>query len=249
MIRHLLNDTIPMVRAGAAHVLSRFPEHSAEFGPLIRQTAVDEAQPLARAGMLWCLGALHDLSPETAALLDGVVREATDLRQAYAAAIALYRIRGEPDRAALPAYREMAAATWFAEAFLAGVPWDFSGDVPLEPLFAEVEPDPAGATRTLVVFLKQANAQSDPYTYTAVVHDLLQLNFSGGNWRECTELTNTQKEVLCRLVESDAVWNDTKRLWFLIPDGASRISQLTPSDIQAARDEMRLILGRSGSSP
>src|SRR5207248_1025982 len=39
MICRLLNDAAPMVRAGAAHVLSRFPEHVSELGPFLRQAA------------------------------------------------------------------------------------------------------------------------------------------------------------------------------------------------------------------
>ncbi len=194
--------------------------------------------------MLWCLGSLRDPAPEATALLDAVVGMSTDPRQAFAAAIALYRIKGEPYTAAIPMYRQMAAARWFTEAFLMGVPWDFSGEVPLKRLLADVEPDAVGATRTLVRLLNQANGQCDSYTYTAIVHDLLQLNFSGGNWRECTQLTNIQEDVLRRIVVTDAAWNDTKRLWFLIPDGARRISELTPSDIQNVRDEMRSILDR-----
>jgi hypothetical protein len=244
VICRLLKDETPMVRAGAAHALSQFPEHAAEFGAFIRQAATDEIQSLALAGMFWCLGALQDPSPEATILLDGVVRESTDARQAFAAAIALYRIGGEPYGEALPVYRQMAAAAWFAEAFLAGVPWDFSGEVPLDALFAEVEPDPAGATRTMLMFLSQSNGQSEAYSYAAIVHDLLQLNFRGGNWRECAQPTKTQEEVLRRLVETGAAWNDVKRLWFLIPNGATRISQLTPSDIRGAREEMLAILGR-----
>jgi hypothetical protein len=244
VIGRLLKDATPMVRAGAAHVLSRFPEHAAEFGPLIRQTAKDEIEPLALAGMLWCLGALRDLAPEATALLDAVVRESTDPRQAFAAAIALYRIRGEPYSAAVPMYRQLAAATWFAEAFLTGVPWDWSAEVPIESSLADFEPDPVAATRTLMILLSETYGQCHPYTYTTIVHDLLQLNFSGGKWRECTQLTNTQKEILRRLVQTNAAWKDAKRLWFLIPDGATRISELTPPDIQQARDEMQSILGR-----
>src|SRR5262245_38197219 len=66
----LLRDAVPMVRAGAAHVLSRFPECVSELGPLLRQAARAEVDPLGLAGMLWCLGALKDASPEAVAILD-----------------------------------------------------------------------------------------------------------------------------------------------------------------------------------
>jgi hypothetical protein len=243
VICKLLRDTTPMVRAGAAHVLSQFPEQLSELGFALRQAVKEEEHPLVLAGMLWCLGALHDDSPEAFTILDTAVRGSADPRQTFAASIALYRISGEPHSAALPMYRQMAAATWFAEGFLAGVPWDFSAEVPLEELLATVEPDPTGATRTLLMLLNQARAQED--FYPAVLHDLLQLNFTEGNWRECTQPTNTQQEVLRRVVEAEDAWKDTKRLWFLIQDGARRISRLTPSDMQNVRDEMRSILGRT----
>jgi hypothetical protein len=239
----LLKDTMPMVRAGAAHVLSQFPEQLSELGFVLRLAVKEEKHPLVLAGMLWCLGALRDDSPEAFAILDTAVRGSADPRQTFAASIALYRISGELHSAALPVYRQLAAATWFAESFLAGVPWDFSAEVPIEELLATVEPDPAGATRTLLMLLNQAHAQED--SYPAVVHDLLQLNFTEGNWRECGQLTSTQKEVLRCVVETEDAWKDTRRLWFLIQDGARRISGLTPSDIQNVRDEMRALLGRT----
>ena len=189
--------------------------------------------------MLWCLGALRDPSPEASALLDAAVRESTDSRQAFAAAIALYQIRGEPYNAALPLYRQLAAATWFAESFLVGLPWDFSSELRREPLFTEVEPDPAAATRTLLLFLSKSNLQCDSHTYAAIVHDLLELNFSEGKWRECKQLTNTQEDVLRRLVDTETVWKDPQQLWYLMPELPEHISQaLTPSDIQSVRNEM-----------
>jgi hypothetical protein len=58
----------------------------------------------------------------------------------------------------------------------------------------------------------RTQAKEQSYVYTAIAHDLLQLNFPEGNWRKYTQLTNTQKEVLRRLVETDAAWKDTVRL-------------------------------------
>jgi hypothetical protein len=247
VIRAMLNDQAPMIRAGAAHVLSRFPEQVLEIGPLLRQAATKENDPLGRAALLWCLGALQDPSPEAITLLNSAVLESNDPRQDFAAAIALYRITGKVFDGALPICRQMAAAPWYAEGLLSGVPWDFSGEFSSEPLLAGVEPDPVTATRMLLSFLCEAKAELP--VDVAITHDLLQLNFTGGEWRKCRKLTAIQHEVLSCLVETDAAWRDTHRLWFLVPDGATRISQLTQSDIEKVRAEMRSILDRNSGVP
>lgn len=199
--------------------------------------------------MLWSLGALGDSSSSVIALLDEAANDSDDPRQAFAAAIALYRISGKPHVGALHLYRQLAAATWFAEAFLAGVPWDFSAEVHvlMESLGAEFEPDPLGATQTLLACLTYTAANDEPFPLTEIVHDLLELNFPGGKWRECKQLTNCQAEILRRLVETDAAWSDTKRLWFLIADRTRSILELEPSEIDDVRIEMRSILGRRGN--
>jgi hypothetical protein len=247
----LLKDSIPMVRAGAAHVMSRFPECAAEFGSLIIRAAQVEVHPLARAGMFWTIGVIRDSSPSAITLLDEAVISSVDPRQAFAAAIALYRITGEPYHKALHLYSQLAAATWFAEEFLAGVPWDFSAEVhrDLEVLIAHVKPDPVGATQTLMTCLNRLQDQDNTYPSMAIVHDLLELNFPGGNWREGNLLSNPQAEILQHLVETDAAWSDTKRLWFLLADRTRSILELKPSDMEEVRIEMRTILDRHGKSP
>ena len=240
IIAGLFDDPNPMVRAGVAYVLSRFPEHFPELGPPIRRAVKAERDPLAAAGMLWCLGFAGDNSSEAQTLLHLVPKNFADPRPAFAAAIALYRIGVRPDEAALLIARQLTAATWFAEACLIGVPWDFSGEISLESIFTDLEPEPIGATRTLMLLLKQANL--DNYVYCAIVHDLLHLNFAGGHWREIKELTNTQKEILRRIVETDAAWNNARKLWFLVPDGAKKILKLTHSDLERVRNEMRRVV-------
>ena len=241
VICRLLKDATPMVRVGAAHVISQFPEQVSRFGVFLRLATKDERDELAQAGMIWCLGAVRDTSPEAQILLNRALASA-DPRQAFAAAVAWYRVRGELCEPALSICRQMAAATWFAEAFLAGVPWDFSAESAIEAPLAEIEPNAEAATRSLLTVLKHAGKQSE--VYPSIVHDLLQLNFAAGNWRECARLTETQTEVLRSLVETKAAWQDAKRLWFLAPDGAGgkRISEITASDIQKVRDEMRALL-------
>ena len=242
-IGRLLKDPAPKVRAAAAYVLSHFPELVSELGPMVRQAATAERNSLAKAGMLWCLGYARDGSPDTGNILDLAVHQSVDLRQAFAAAIALSQIRPRSDGTAHSLCRQLAAASWFAEVFLDGLPWHFSGDIPVEPLLADIEPDAAGATQSLMRLLMQRNEEA--FVYHAIVHDLLQLNFTDGKWREATVLTSTQKDVLRQIVEADLVWNDTRNLWFLIPDGAKRISNLTSSDTQKARKEMSAVLKRA----
>jgi hypothetical protein len=241
VICRLLRDATPMVRVGAAHVISQFPEQVSIFGAFLRLAAKDERDELAQAGMVWCLGAVGDTSPEAQALLNLALASA-DPRQAFAAAVAWYRVRGELCEAAFRICRQMAAATWFANAFLAGVPWDFTGESVIEPLLAKIEPNAKAATRSLLTVLKHAGEQSE--VYPSIVHDLLQLNFAAGNWRECARLTRTQNEILRSLVETETAWQDAKRLWFLVPNGAveMRISEITVSDIEKVRNEMRALL-------
>lgn len=74
------------------------------------------------------------------------------------------------------------------------------------------------------------------------MHDLLEINFPEGNWRQRQELSAVRRLVLHRLVETDAVWQDTQGLWFLFPGGANRLSDIAPSDIDNARREMRRLL-------
>jgi hypothetical protein len=79
--------------------------------------------------------------------------------------------------------------------------------------------------------------------YPSVTHDLLQLNFPKGDWRQRRpRWTIAQQEVVRALVITDKAWLDTKRLWFLVPDGAKKISNLTASDLQAVRNEMATAL-------
>jgi hypothetical protein len=243
----LLTDEAPMVRAGAAYVLSRFPEHAKEFGPLLRNATSGENNSLTLAALLWCLGAIRDASPEAECILEAAIESFTDPRQAFAATIALYRIRGELGAAALPICRMMASAKWFAEVFLVPVPWDFSAEFHPENLLDGVEPDSAGATRMLLAFLRNPDAATD--SLALVVHDLIELNFGGREWRRCAQLTSTQAAVLRGLIETDAAWQDTKRLWFLIPGGIRRASTIQPADIKDARDTMRSVLDRADISP
>lgn len=242
MFQRLLSDAAPLVRAGAAYVLSRFPEHSSEFGPFLRRALQAELDPLARAGMLWCLGPLRDTSAEATSILSKAMDEAPDPREGFAAAIALYRITGKRYGRAHALFRQLAAATWFAESFLNGVPWDFTAEVRLDEVLDGVEPDATETSRMLLSILDQVRLQRT--VDVAITHDLLELNFPGGNWRNCKQLSPAQREVLCRLIEAEAVWEDPRRLWFLVPNGAQNISELTTSDLHFVRDEMRSIVDR-----
>jgi hypothetical protein len=241
----LLKDSVPMVRAGSAYVLSRFPEHVTAFGPLLRQAAKREDDPHALAGVLWCLGAAGDDSPEAYSLLEAAVGASSDVRQSFAAAIALYRITGKLEGPALPIYRQMAAATWFKDSYLVGVPWDVSIDLDMQEVLAEVKPDPLGATQTLLRLLRQGVAQYNASQLAGVAHDLLELNFPEGNWRVCGPLTDAQVEVLRCVVETDAAWQATNHLFFLVPREAVKI-KVARTDIERARDEMRSVLSRFG---
>lgn len=233
-----------MVRAASAYVLSRFPEHAPQFGPSIRSAAEIEPVSLARAGMLWCLGSLRDGSQENLTLLDASLGSA-DLRQAVAAASALYRIKGSLWPSTLPLYQQLAAATWFAEGFLAGVPWGFAAADPMEEVTAELDPDPAGATRSLLGLMSQADDLGS--AYSSIMHDLLAMNFPDGNWRKCARLTDIQQEVIRRLVETPAVWEDSPgTFFFLFPDCRSNLSKLSRSDVQKARESMQESLRRAG---
>jgi hypothetical protein len=240
--KQLLNAPITMVRVGAALVLSCFPEHVSEYGPRIREAANRESEPLARAAMFWCLGAIGDASPEACAMLTSAFRDYADPREAYAAALASYRIAGQPHPEAQPLFRQLAAAVWFAYDYLNGFPCDFTAGIELEKSLLPFEPDPEGATQALLTVLKQAGANSG--VYPSIVHDLLELNFEGGKWRECAHLTSTQTEVLRCLVAPDAAWRGVNRLWFLIPKGAENRLNPSSSDMQKVRDDMRSILAR-----
>jgi hypothetical protein len=244
-ICRLLKDAQPMVRAGAAYVLSQFPERAGTNGALLRHAVAEETNTLVLAALIWCLGAIRDGSPETRGILELAIRGA-DPRQAFAAAVAMFRVDGERHAAALPIYRQMAAAKWIAEGILVGVPWDALRDFHPEELLAGVEPDPIGATRALLVMAKEA--EESPDLGPAIVHDLLDLNFECGDWRKCARLTETQATVLRCLVETDGLWATVSQLWFLIPGGARKLSEIKASDIQNVREEMRLALVRAGRS-
>jgi hypothetical protein len=113
-----LNDRTPMVRAAAAFVLSRFPEQVSILGPNIIAAARRETNALAKAALLWCIGKIRDHSSEAWSLLSVALRESADPRQAFAAAVAMFSIKGELQPEALSLYRQMAAATWFAQSYL-----------------------------------------------------------------------------------------------------------------------------------
>ncbi|MDB5345619.1 MAG: hypothetical protein JWP89_3996 [Schlesneria sp.] len=240
LICTLFQDNMPLVRVGAGYIMSRFPEQLARFGPVIRQAIQTEQRSLVQSALILCLGALRDSSPETIALMDRAVHYTTNPRQAFAAALALYRIQGEYYPAAVPLYRQLAAAKWAAESFLGEIPWDIESGVQIQTIATELEPDPVGATQTLLTLLKQSEADNDPCT--AIVHDLLELNFPEGKWRKYKRLTATQTEILRRLVESHQAWQNPKRLWFLVPNGAKKLSDITADDLQAVRNEMRAVI-------
>ena len=94
-----------------------------------------------------------------------------------------------------------------------------------------------GATEILLRLLRQDDNSAD--LYPCLAYDLLALNFPERRWRECKQLSETQKQILRCLVMADAVWTSTPRLWFLVPNGAQKMSTITGSDIEAVRDEMR----------
>ena len=240
VITRLLNDTVPMVRAGAVYILSRFREHLSRFGPLITQAILDESDGHSRAGMLWCLGDLRDDSPQSLAILEAAVEQTLDLRQAFAAAVALFRINPAINDATHSLLRQLTAATWFAGSFLSGVPWDFSGAVGgnISEFLKDISPDPSKASKMLLLLLKQGNGDN------GIVHDLIKLNFPEENWREYINLTSIQRDVLKQIVETDEVWIEAKRLWWLVPDGAKKISKLTSLDVQKVREEMLAVLAR-----
>jgi hypothetical protein len=110
----------------------------------------------------------------------------------------------------------------------------------MEPLLTGIEPDAKGATEMLMPLMNQANLPS--FTRGAIVRDLLTLNFEDGHWRQLQPLTEIQKEVLRGIVDTEIVWEEPKRLWFLVPDGGQRILKLTSADLQKVRDEMREVL-------
>lgn len=241
VLEQLLFDLDPMVRVAAAHVLTRFPQSWTEIEPLLRCVLRAEANVLARAGMIWSIGTGRNDSPTIRSLLEDVIRERFDHRLVLAAAVALHLLTNERPEGADWIYGCMVAARWYAEAFLVGVPWDFSGEVQLDELLSDVQPDPEGATRMLLQAL--LDPEVSEYSHTAVVHDLLHLNFPNGNWREKhAEWSAKQREVMRGIVSTDAVWRDSKHLWFLVPDGAKRISSLTAKDLAAVRIDMATAL-------
>jgi hypothetical protein len=242
--QQLLKDPLPIVRAAAALVLCRFPEHLPEYGPCIREAIKRESEPLARAAMFWCLGTIGDASPEACTMLSAAFHDCADPREAYAAAIASYRITGHTHPKALPLFRQLAAAIWFAFHYLDGFPCDFTAGMELEEFLSTFEPDPEGATQALLTVLKRAGENGR--IYASIVHDLLELNFERGRWRECTRLTGVQTKVLLSLVTTDTAWSDAGGLWFLIPPNARKLSVPSPSDIQKVRDDMRSTLAREG---
>jgi hypothetical protein len=233
----LLADSNPMVRAGAVHALCEFSECARELSPALVNAVKKETDALATAGMLWCLGTLGGNSKEVRELLDRTLRTADDPRRSFAAAIALHRMTGRRPRAAEPIYSAMRAATWFLEEFLNGVPWHFRDEADLAGLVSKVAPDGARGTEMLLQVL------SDPTTHwrvvASVVHDLLDINFPDGDWRTGSTLTQTQRCVIECLVNSDSAWLDARRLWFLIPNGAMKLSKLSAKDVNAVRKEMR----------
>jgi HEAT repeats len=238
-IELLNNDSLPMVRAGAAHVLSKFGEAADAVAPVLRQSVLNEKDILARAAIIWCIGAIGDRASEAIQLLHHIVRNSRDPREECSAALALLRIGEKPDEFVVPVLNAMAASPGFSEGFLIGVPWDFQAEIDEEWL-AEFAPDKEGASKMLLTVL--ANDDAMKHVSTCVVRDLLELNFPGG-WRVSKTMTATQRHLLKRLSETDSAWQDTKRLWFLLPDKLKRLRDVTVADINAVRSQMRIMAG------
>jgi hypothetical protein len=240
----LLADDLPMVRAAAVHVLSCFPEDVGEFGPIVVRATRQEQAALARAAMLWCIGFMRDGSSPATELLEETLHHSTDPRQVFAAATALHQLSGKRPESAEAICGCMKAARWFAESFLSGVPWEYSAELNLDDLFSGIEASPLLATQMLLRVLREPDV--DAYALTLVVHDLLYINFIEGDWQRQGAWTALQRELIRALVTTDAAWLDTTHLWFLVPNGAKRLSQLVPSDLRAVRDEMSAALVRHG---
>lgn len=120
VLRRLLLDPSPMVRASALYVLSRPAIADAETLKVALEATRREGDRLARAAMLWALGSFGDKGRPVLDLLEAEAQGAGDPRIRVGAALALYQLLGSYPPGAREICALMAAATWFAEAFLAG---------------------------------------------------------------------------------------------------------------------------------
>jgi hypothetical protein len=172
-------------------------------------------------------------------LLESVARDSDDPRQQFAAATALFRLSGKHRSAVLPIYRRMAATTSYTAAYLADLPFQEWHEPSDGRMLSGLEPDPDGATTTLLAAL--AHGQRSARVYGSIVHDLLTLNFHDRDWRAASTLTDAQFQILRRIVNTDDVWKDPAGLWFLLPRGAKRLTELATADTHRIREEMRVI--------
>lgn len=240
LAHQMLRDAKPLVRAGAAFVLSRFPELGPRFAPLIREAFHAETDTLAAAGMLWCLAAIRDESAQARDLMTIALKDSSDLRLEFAAAAAMLELTNRFEPEAMPVYRKMAATVYLTSTYLDGIPWDY--EMGLEETLLPIEPDTEGATDSMLNLM--VNGVFSGRVGSSIIHDLLALNFENGNWREAIHLNFNQLRVIKDIVECDAAWADTSGLWFLTRKRGPDYAKATSRDILEIRDEMKAIVKR-----
>jgi hypothetical protein len=247
VFRRLLVDGQPMVRAAAFQVLSRPAVADQETVPVALEAARRESDRLARAAMLSALGSFGDKGRPVVDLLEAEVQEARDHRIRFGAALSLCQLLGSCPACAQEVCGAMAAAPWFAESFLSGVPWDFSAALSIESSLEDVTPDLEGAIDMLVEQLRDPELSAD--VAAAIVHDLLEASFPQGAWRSARPpLTDRQYEVLACVARTERAWADARGLWFLLPEGSPNVGETTATDLRPVRERMLNVLRSSRPS-
>jgi len=188
----LLCDPYPTVRMAAAHTLACFREHVAVLGPRIRDAVGRDPDTLARAGMMLSLAHLGDGTARSKRLLLSAVNHGADVRENFAAVLALVVLAApltwasdeaefcpiidSLPRQARGVLQRVAVASHFATACLDGLPWDWTAEEPVDEAIRAV--DLPAKSQATIAMLRNALTWANPHVTKWIHADLFALGFS-----------------------------------------------------------------------
>jgi hypothetical protein len=146
------------IRLAAAHVLAQLPQHSVAVSMLLAEILKKETDSLPRAGLFLLLGQAGNRSDTVVSILNDALA-GPDIKQRRAAAFAIARLTPQP----LPNLARQAVVEAIAEDDLdemfVGLPWDVSGEIHREDLYACLDDSTrAEVAETCIVAIESGNA-------------------------------------------------------------------------------------------
>lgn len=222
----LLADPDWRVRAGSANLLGSIPDPAVTAVSWSFHRRADvESHPLVRCALWLGFGKRADSSPLTLDRLTQVLTSAPDVRERYAAASSLVRLRGKaaPDDA-IHLFAMFARDEWIADAILQGLPWDWADDVNPAALAAHLDTTPEALAKSpadrapadpIATYADPIAATADEDEAPGLAAALVFVAFPDA--RPLTEFpwNDRQRQAARAIVDADVLWRKPQRMAFL----------------------------------